>query len=136
MSPAQLIDAATIERAAILKRWVRAGAALRGVFDDAELARRLEVSRNSVGAWWRGALPEPERLPMIADETGLSYDELSRFLYAGGPVPTVPAAPGDAAMSAIREGIRRGHRPLRHGDPRSRDASRPLRARDSGAGSA
>ena len=71
------VEAAALDRGQILKRYVRAAAALQGLYDD---IRRL------------------------AEVTELSFDELTRFVYLGGPPPRLPEASGPAGL---REGVRR-----------------------------
>lgn len=80
------------DRGQDLKRYVRAAAALRGVFDDVTLGDRVGRTRNTIGKWWAGAKPEPDALHRIAQETDLSADELIRFVYFDGPPPVLPDA--------------------------------------------
>jgi len=95
-----------------LKRHIRAAAALRGLYEDTDIAERVGRTRITVGQWWRGAQPDPASLVRLAEATGLSPDELMRFVYQAGPPPTI-VPPASAAAEAIREGIRRDRaRPL------------------------
>lgn len=91
------------------KRYVRAAAALVDLFDDTAIATALGLSRNTVGRWWSGAQPEPETLGQLADVTGLSRDELSRFTYYDGPPPHLPQ-PEDAEAAERADAAERSHR--------------------------
>ena len=86
-------EAADLYRGQALKRTVRAAAALNDLYDDVAIARAVGVGRISVGNWWRGAKPSQETLYRLAAATDLSAEELSRFLYADGPLPTLPVDP-------------------------------------------
>jgi hypothetical protein len=89
-----------------LKRYVRAAAALHGMFNDADLARAVNMSRMAVEAWWAGAQPSPQTIGRLALTTGLSRAELTDFVHHDGPPPRI-VWPGSPADEAIREGIRR-----------------------------
>lgn len=99
LSPAEL---AAVERGQLLKRYVRSAAALQGLYDDVAIGDAVGRTRMAVGQWWRGARPEPATLRRLAEATGLSIDELSRFVYYDGPPPRL-----DATTSAVLEGARR-----------------------------
>ena len=86
-----------------MKRYVRAAAALRGLYDDTAIGVAVGLNRIAVGKWWQGAQPQPATLGRLAEATGLSIDELTGFVYYGGPPPTLPLDP----LSGVREGIRR-----------------------------
>ena len=59
----------------------------RAGMSQAELARRIGVSKTSVSQWTRGGMsPQAELLPKIAEELGCSIDSLFR-------IPTIP--PGE-----------------------------------------
>ena len=103
LSPA---EAQSRARGAEFKRVVRAAAALQGLYDDSAIGDSVHRSRATVAGWWKGAQPSPETLAEIAAATGLSVDELTRFVYFGGPAPRL-VAPGSPADSAVQEGIRR-----------------------------
>ena len=118
----------------MFKRCIRAAAALNDLYDDVALGRAVGRNRAAVGNWWRGAHPEPEVLLRLADVTGLSSDELWRFVYSDGPPPALPAA-GSPVASGVEEGLRRDRE---HPQPAARDmpARSPARGpRDSAAGS-
>lgn len=116
-----------------LKRYVRAAAALRGLYDDKAIARRVQRSPNTVAGWWRGARPDPESLAAIADVTGLSSEELVQYVYFDGPAPVIQ--PG-AAGSAFQEGIRRDQERQPPGAPREHARSPGQRTPGSGEGRA
>lgn len=86
-------EAADLYRGQALKRTVRAAAALRDLYDNAAIAHAVGVSSVAVTNWWKGARPSQETLYRLADVTGLSAEELSRFLYADGPTPSLPVDP-------------------------------------------
>src|SRR4051812_46529325 len=79
------IEAAARARGQILKRYVRAAAALNDLFDDASLAAEIGIGRGAIAGWWRGAQPSGEAIFRLANVTGLSPDELTRFVYSDGP---------------------------------------------------
>lgn len=101
LSPA---DAAALVRGRALKRCVRAAAALRGLYDDTAVADATGVNRGAVAAWWEGAQMKPGTLQRIAEVTGLSFGELTEYVYLGGPLPRLPEPSG---LSGLREGVRR-----------------------------
>ena len=103
LSPAE-VESRT--RGAELKRVIRAAAALHGLYDDSAIGERVHRSRATVAGWWKGAQPSPDTLAEIAAATGLSVDELTRFVYFDGPAPRL-VAPGSPVDSAVQEGIRR-----------------------------
>lgn len=100
-------EAAALGRGADFKRFVRAAAAMRDLFDDVALAEEVGVGRGAVRGWWMGAQPSPETLGRLARATGLSTDELARFVYYDGPPPSLPVHPDSAATSAARAGVQR-----------------------------
>lgn len=113
-----------------LKRYVRAAVALRGLFDDRAIAAALGLSRNTVGHWWTGAVPEPKAVSGIARLTGYSEADLFAYLYAGGPPPAIASA----WSSGVQEGIRRDQERQRRGDHPGRARSPEPRPRGTGAG--
>ena len=78
------VERAAWDRGQGLKRCVRAAAALNALYFDSDLADAAEIGRGAVGAWWDGAKPSPEHIFAIASVTGLSADELTRYIYADG----------------------------------------------------
>jgi transcriptional regulator with XRE-family HTH domain len=92
------------------KRVIRAAAALHDIYNDKDLAAAVGTSRNTVGSWWSGAVPEPDTLDRLAAATGLDRRELSDYVHYAGPVPTMPS-PGSPLDEAAREGLRRGLQP-------------------------
>lgn len=126
------IDSAS--RGETFKRHIRAAAAMNGIYDDATLAMRVGAHRRTTAGWWSGARPSPDSLRQIADATGLSLDELNRFVYYDGPAPHLPTLADiedmeaqDRAMSAERSHRARptdgepGVRPAPHGKGGSDD---------------
>ena len=103
------------ERGQILKRYIRAAAALHDLFDDTALADAVGVSRGAVGAWWQGTRMEITTIDAVARATGLSSDSLTGFLYRGGEPPVL-----ERGLSPVLEGARRAER--RQGDT---DPDRP-----------
>lgn len=97
-------EMAAFGRGQDLKRYVRAAAALVGLYDDVAIAAEIGRTRNAIGRWWTGVRPEPEALDRVARATGLSTDELTRFVYYNGPPPTLPdptrLTPEDEAIAA------------------------------------
>lgn len=108
------VDAAARDRGQALKRCVRAAAALRGLYDDTAIAEAVGVNRGAVGAWWDGAQMKPDTIQRMAEATGLSFGELTEYVYLGGPLPRLPEPSGPAGL---REGVRRGQEPLADGAP-------------------
>lgn len=104
LSPAE--DAALV-RGQDLKRRVRAAFADRGVYDDTAIGDAVGVGRGAVLAWWRGSRPLPGVLQRIADATGLSLDELTRYVYFGGPLPQLP---GQSDLSTVIDATRLAQR--------------------------
>lgn len=92
LSPA---DAADVSRGQTFKRYVRAAAALHDLYEDTDIAKAVRVGRGAVGHWWLGAKPEPETIRRLAQATGLSVDELNRFIHYGGPPPRLPDPAGE-----------------------------------------
>lgn len=115
------------------KRYVRAAAALNRLYEDTEIAEAVGVSRGAVSGWWRGSQPTVDTIYRLAGATGLSPDELTRFVYQEGPAPALPE-PGSPVVSSVQEGLRRD---LQH-PPRvapGKPAPSPRRqTRGSGAG--
>lgn len=83
-------EADALARGQELKRYVRSAAALRDIYDDTALADAVGRTRMAVGKWWRGVRPEPDAIRALGAATGLSVDELTRYLYFDGPPPTPP----------------------------------------------
>ena len=86
LSPAQAL---AFQRGQALKRVLRAAAALHDLYDDTALGKAVGVVRGAIRAWWEGAQMQPDTLRRAADATGLSPDELTRFVYFDGPPPTL-----------------------------------------------
>lgn len=89
LSPA---EAAAVARGLQLKRYIRAAAAMQGIYDDAALGEAVRVHRRTVAGWWQGSRPSPETLRQLAEATGLQVDELGRFIYYDGPPPHLPGS--------------------------------------------
>jgi len=119
LSPA---EAAALGRGQTLKRYVRAAAALSGLYDDTAIGDALKVNRGAVAGWWTGARPQPDTLRRLARLTGLSFDELTEYVYFEGPPPALPAT--DPATLPVLEGARRG-RLRRAGQAPDTPAPRP-----------
>lgn len=119
-------------RGQLLKRYVRAAAALSELYDDVALGEAVGRNRAAVGNWWRGARPEPEVLFRLAEVTGLSTDELTRFVYSDGPPPSLPEA-GSPVATSVQEGLRRDRRRPQPEAPGTPAPSPRPRSRDSGA---
>ncbi len=100
---------AAFERGQILKRYVRAAAALQGMYDDTAIGRAAGRTRIAVGKWWTGVQPEPDALDRLASATGLQIDELTMFVYFNGPAPTLPQ-PGSRLVLGAETGVQRGRR--------------------------
>jgi hypothetical protein len=83
-------DAAALVRGRDLKRCVRAAAALSGLYDDTAIAGAMDIARGTVGGWWDGAQMKPDNIRKLAGVTGLSSDELTRYVYYDGPPPRLP----------------------------------------------
>ena len=120
-------------RGRTLKRYVRAAAALREMYDDASLARAIGKQSQTVGHWWDGSRPSGPVLFVLADVTGLSADELTRFVYSDGPPPTLPAA-GSPVASSVQEGLRRDRERPPIEAPGTLEPSPRPQTRGSGAG--
>lgn len=129
------MEAAALDRGQILKRHVRAAAAMNELYDDTALAHATDVGRGTVLDWWRGAKPKGETLFRLADATGLSADELTRFLYSDGPPPSLPEA-GSPVASSVQEGLRRDQERQQPGAPDMPSGSQKRRPHGSGAGRA
>ena len=99
LSPAEF---AAWDRGQTLKRYVRAAAALAGLFDDTAIATAVERGRITVGKWWTGVKPEIEAIGKLADATGLSTEELTRSVYFEGPPPTLPGCALDEDQMAAQ----------------------------------
>lgn len=107
---------ARLARGQALKRYVRAAAALRDLYDDKAVAKAVGRSRNTVASWWQGAQPEPQTLRRLADAIGLDPAELVAFVYYDGPPPNL-LEPGSPVESGVREGIRRDQERQQPEDP-------------------
>lgn len=130
LSPA---EAAAELRGQILKRYVRAAAALSDLFDDTSLGDAVGVGRGAVSGWWQGAKPNGETLFRLAAVTGLSAEELTRFVYFDGPPPALPA-PDSPAASSVQEGLRRDQSRQQPEDPDTPSRSPMRRPRGTEAG--
>ncbi len=128
------IEAAALARGQALKRYVRAAAALNDLYDDVALAEKVGVQRGAVSGWWSGARPSPDTLGRLAMATGLSTDELTRFVYYDGPPPALPVHPDSPAMSGVREGLRRDESHPEDEAPPPTSGSPERRPHGSGAG--
>lgn len=93
-------EAAASARGHLLKRYVRAAAAMQGIYDDVALAEEVGIGRGSVAGWWKGAKPSPETVRSIAEATGLPTEELVAFIYYDGPPPRLPDVEGEARERA------------------------------------
>jgi transcriptional regulator with XRE-family HTH domain len=122
------VDLAAFERGQTLKRYVRAAAAMNELYDDVAIAERVRVQRGTVGKWWTGATPKGETLFRLADATGLSADELLRFLYSDGPPPSLPAS----GPSGLRSGVRQAQAHPDDEAPDTPEPSPPRPRRDDG----
>lgn len=100
LSPA---EAARELRGQVFKRYVRAAAAMHGLYDDTAIGDAVGRSRIAVGKWWQGARPEPDTLVALARATGLSADELLAFVYNDGPPPTMPRQTPDPQVLATSQ---------------------------------
>lgn len=109
------MEAAAATRGLALKRYVRAAAALQGIYDDATLADAASVKRGTVAGWWRGAQPSPETLRHLAGATGLSLDELAGFIYYDGPAPHLPDPEELEARERAEAAERSRHAPPKGG---------------------
>lgn len=106
LSPA---EAAAFMRGQDLKRYVRAAAAMRGLYDDTALGKAVGRTRVAVGKWWTGSKPEPDAVGRLASATGLSVEELGRFIYYDGPPPHLPD-PVEAEAQERAEAAERSRR--------------------------
>ena len=97
-----------------LKRCVRAAAAFQEIYDDKALAEAVGVGRGALTGWWRGSRLQPENIERLAAVTDLAVEELTQYVYFGGPLPRLPEGSGPAGL---REGVRRGQEPLADGAP-------------------
>lgn len=91
------------------KRYIKAAAALSGLYEDAQIADAVGRTRNTVQGWWRGARPEPDTANELADQLGLDRDEVYRWLYQSGPAPTLRAQsepPSEDEQAEAREWAR------------------------------
>jgi len=128
-------EAAALVRGQVFKRVIRAAGALRDLFDDASIAEAVGVGRGAVGDWWTGARPGAETIYRLASATGLSPEELTRFVYFDGPPPALPE-PESPVTSGVQEGLRRDQsrqQPEGHDTP---SRSPGLRLRDTAGGRA
>lgn len=106
-------ETTALERGQTLKRVVRAAAALHGLFDDSAIADAVGMRRGAVAGWWEGAHMRPETIAELSAVTGLSFSELTSFVYLGGPPPQLPAS----GPSGLQEGVRRAREHLAGEDP-------------------
>jgi hypothetical protein len=113
-----------------LKRVVRAAAALNELYDDVAIGEAVQVSRGAVGSWWGGAQMQPDTIRRLAEATGLSPDELTRFVYFDGTPPVLPSP----AILPVLEGDRRARERLAD-TAQDTPSPKPARqTRDTGAG--
>jgi len=98
-------DPATYAKGQILKRVVRAAAALNDLYDDVAIAEATGKGRGTVAGWWEGARMQPETIQILADATGLSREELTQFIYFDGPMPQLP----DSGRAGLRAGTPPAH---------------------------
>lgn len=101
------------ERGEVLKRHVRAAAALAGLYGDTAIGEAVNMTRAAVGAWWTGARMQPDALLRLADATNLDPDELASFVYWGGPPPKLPPS----GPAGLRLGIERAQEDQDDEDP-------------------
>lgn len=127
------VEAAAIERGQTLKRYVRAAAAMNDLYDDASLGDAVSVSRGTVAGWWRGAKPSGDTIFRLARATGLSPDELTRYVYSDGPPPGLPLA-GSPVVTSVQEGLLRDQERQEREGPDTLGPSQTPRTHDSGAG--
>lgn len=85
-------DPAAFAKGQVLKRAIRAAAALNDIYDDVALAERTGIARGTIGQWWRGAQMKPDNIRLVADVTGLSREEMTQFIYFDGPPPRLPSS--------------------------------------------
>jgi hypothetical protein len=128
LSPA---EAAALDRGRTLKRYVRAAAALKDLYDDTAIGEAVAVNRGAVKGWWMGAQMKPDTIRRLAQATDLSFDELTRFVYLAGPPPMLPQPSGPAGL---REGARRAEARPDDEAPDRPARSRRRPPRDGGAG--
>jgi hypothetical protein len=125
------VETVARDRGRALKRYVRAAAALRGLYDDVSIGEAVGVNRGAVAAWWDGAQMKPETIRRLAEKTGLSFEDLTRFVYLDGPPPKLPEPSGPAGL---REGVRRGQEHPDDATPGRPTRSRGRLPRGGGAG--
>lgn len=131
------LEAEARDRGRDLKRYIRAAAALRGLYDDTAIGAAVEVNRGAVSRWWDGAQMKPETMQRLADATGLKFEDIARFVYFGDRPPDLPEAsslPGASGPAGLREGARRAetHPDVAAPGMPARSPVRP--PRDDGAG--
>jgi transcriptional regulator with XRE-family HTH domain len=115
LSPLELARA---DRGLRFKRAVRSEAARHDLYDDAAIADAVGVSRNTVGAWWKGAQPSPDALVELARVMDMRADELFALLYVGsGP-------------AGLLEGVQRAREPQGRADPGTPGPSQPRQPHD------
>lgn len=88
LAPAELQRAAW---GADFQRVIGAAYRLVGIRTDKELADLLGISETALQGWWSGAQPRVERLYALAEVVGMNPDELVRWVYRGGPQPSMPS---------------------------------------------
>jgi hypothetical protein len=98
LSPADL-DTAKSRRGDEQKRYLRAVAALRGIYFDTELAPALKVSERTLYGWWDGATPGPASIEKISKLSGLPRQELIDWLHYDGPPPAISAEEAEWLMA-------------------------------------
>lgn len=104
-------EAAAVAQGQDFKRYIRAAAAMQGIYEDVELGRAVGVHRRTVAGWWLGAKPSPDTLRAIASTTGLAVDELLAFTYYDGPPPHLPDPVEDEAQGRAEAAERSRHAP-------------------------
>ena len=96
------VEAAAFSRGQALKRYVRAAAAMQGLYDDVALANATKVKRGTVRGWWVGAQPSPVTIQRLAAATNLDLDELVAFVHFDGPPPHLPDPESEEAEAQAR----------------------------------
>lgn len=104
------------DRGERLKRYIRAAAALQGLYDDTSIADAADVQRGAVAGWWLGSQMKPATIERVADALDVDPDELMAYVYRDAPPPALPGL-----LEVGRAGADEGHRRA------SRHRGRPAR---------